>query len=183
MKSLPRPTHLKRNVLLAIIVVLVAAGSAFAYSQYNKPTSTKTNTDTSSSQKDTSDNTDTPATTEQQQAGEDQKQATVDQDQDQSTTPTSTFGVTITAANQNGSVLNVRSLINKVANSGVCTLTLTKGTATITKQANIQALAESSTCKGFDVPTSELSKGTWHIVLSVAIGSAQGKAQQDIVVN
>lgn len=71
----------------------------------------------------------------------------------------------LTAANQNGSLFQIRFDIGAVTNTGTCTLTLNKGSVTLTKTAGIQALAGSSTCKGFDIPISELSAGTWQLTL------------------
>jgi len=178
MKSLSsKPHHLKRNVLIAGVAVLVISGSFFAYSKLIPTTK----------QKGTSSQTNPPIdsqpTDEEKQAGQNQKQTTVDEDQNKPSTPTATIGVTITAAHQNGSVVNIRSLINKISNNGTCKLTLVKGTATVAKTSGIQALAESSTCKGFDIPTNELGKGTWQLILNVTMSSAAGTAKQDIVVN
>lgn len=73
--------------------------------------------------------------------------------------------IAITTADQYGSTLRVRSDISTVTSSGTCTLTLTKSSQTVTKTAGVQALPSSTTCQGFDVPTSELSPGTWQLTL------------------
>lgn len=112
-------------------------------------------------------------TEEQKKAGEDIKSESVNQEKpsestDQTPAPIpqpngkSKVDLTITAANQNGSLLQIRTLIAYVSSSGTCTLTLTKGTQTITKTTAIQALASTSTCQGFDIAVSELSPGTWN---------------------
>jgi hypothetical protein len=183
MKSLSGKTtqHLKRNIIVAVVIVIVAGAGAFAYRAATTPpakdtTPTVSKPDTKVNEK--------PATNDEKQAGQNQKQTIVDQDQDENQTATpSTIAVTLTAANQNGTVFNLRSLIGTVTSSGTCTLTLTKASATVTKTSGIQALADSSTCKGFDIPTSELSKGTWHALLNVTVGTAKGKAEQNIAVN
>lgn len=69
--------------------------------------------------------------------------------------------ITITAANQNGATLQLRSNILAITSTGTCTLTLTKAGQVVTKTTGVQALSSSSTCQGFDIPTSELSPGTW----------------------
>lgn len=86
------------------------------------------------------------------------------------------LSVTITAANQNSGVLQIRTLINAISNDGSCTLTLTQGDKTITKQASTQAQATTSTCEGFDVPVSDLSPGSYNIKVSVVIDSLAGSA-------
>ncbi len=75
----------------------------------------------------------------------------------------------------NGS-LSIRTTIDQKLSTGTCTLTLTNKTTgkTVTKTADVFANPSSSTCKGFDVPTSSLSSGTWNISISVRSGSALG---------
>jgi len=109
--------------------------------------------------------------------------STPDSNQTQTPAQQNTVGVSITAANQNGSMLQIRALINTVTSSGSCTLTLTKsGSPTVTKTANVQALPSSSTCQGFDVPVAELSSGTWAATVQYNNGATKGSATQNVVV-
>lgn len=91
-----------------------------------------------------------------------------------SATPSENFDVTITAAKTSGDNLQVSSLIKLVTNKGSCTLTLEKGNEQITKTSDIHAGPSSSTCKGFTVPLSDLSAGTWHLHLSVQSNKKTG---------
>jgi hypothetical protein len=128
-----------------------------------------------------------PATDEQKEAGNQVKSGSKS---DTPPEPTIVPGsdkksvqMVITAANQNGSTLQIRSLISAVVNTGACTLSLTKaGQPTITKSASTQALSSTSTCQGFDVPTSELSVGTWHILIEYNSDTLIGSATKDIVI-
>ncbi|HRN90146.1 MAG TPA: hypothetical protein PK265_00205 [Candidatus Saccharibacteria bacterium] len=124
-----------------------------------------------------------PPTVEQKQAGEDQKMTTAQPSVNSGvTTGGDTLQVTITALAQNGGMVQVRGLIDRVSSLGTCTLTLTKGGASITKESDIQALPSESTCKGFDVPVSELSAGTWSVTLSAQVSSAKGSATKSFAV-
>jgi len=71
--------------------------------------------------------------------------------------------ITITALNQNNSILQIRTLISILSDTGTCKLTLTKESTIVTRSSGTQATANSSTCKGFDIPISELSAGQWGI--------------------
>jgi len=171
-------------IIIAAVAVLLAGASAFAYFNkvwpFQKSDSSTINTK--------------PATKEQQDAGQQVKQTNADEDaknksngSDQPAAPVpqpnskSSVTVSITAANQNGSMLQIRSLIEAVDSTGTCTLTLTKsGSATVTKTAGVQALASSSTCQGFNVPTSELSKGTWSINLVFENSTLKGEASKTV---
>jgi hypothetical protein len=91
--------------------------------------------------------------------------------------------VTITAANQNGSTLQIRALIGAVENTGTCTLMLSQtGQQTVTKTAGTQALSSTSTCQGFDVPTSELSTGVWHITITYNSPTLTGATTKDVTI-
>jgi hypothetical protein len=61
-------------------------------------------------------------------------------------------------------------------------LTLSKNGQTVTKTAAVQALASESTCQGFDIPTSELSPGTWSLTLHFENSQYQGDAQRNITI-
>lgn len=95
----------------------------------------------------------------------------------------STVEVDITAANQNGSTFQIRSLISALDNGGTCTLSLTRsGYSTVTKTASVQNLSNSSTCAGFDIPVSELTSGDWNAILSYSSSTLQGSSSQTITV-
>ena len=87
----------------------------------------------------------------------------------------------ISAANQINNLLQIRVIIGAIENNGQCNLSLTKGVTTIKKMSNIQPQASTSTCKGFDVPISELSSGTWLITINYSSDKLTGTVNQDIV--
>lgn len=114
----------------------------------------------------------TPPTSDEVKAGNETKKSTVEQSSSTaSTNGNQPFTTTITAANQNGNLLQIRVLIETLSTSGTCDLTLTQGSKSVTKSSDIQANASSSTCKGFDVAVSGLTSGVWNITIKVTIGS------------
>ena len=155
-----------KSKAIAIIVVSVllatAAASVFAYQSgfFGATTETVPSSYTE------------PATEEQIKDGNTTKEENVKptQQEDQ-TTPAENadFTVILSAANQSQDIVQIRALIQTIASSGTCTLTMTKGGVTVQKTAPVQASASNSTCQGFNVPTSELTPGTWLIDLSVAL--------------
>jgi hypothetical protein len=94
-----------------------------------------------------------------------------------------TLEASITAANQNGSTLQIRTLIEKVSASGTCTLKISKGAKTVTKTSDTQALSSASTCMGFDIPTSELSKGEWSLVITITIGDKKATLNKTVTIS
>lgn len=119
------------------------------------------------------------ATEEQQQAGNDTKEDAVNTDN----TP-SASNIAITAANQQGEILIVRTTITGLDDDGTCTLVLSNtGSDDITIIAGTQTLGSYSVCKGFDVPVATISKGTWKLKITY---SGQGKnsvAVRDVLIN
>lgn len=178
----------KRKLLifgLALLALLLISGT-YGYFRWSK---ISTPLDPSSDYNKVDYN---PPTDDQKQAGQDIKSNSVNSSgkppapgTDGDTQPHlggNTIQVTITAANQDDGVFRVRTLIEPMVGSGACTLTLTKGSTVVTKTSDIQALANSSTCKGFDIPTSELSAGAWHIQLTVSSGGKTDTASKDITI-
>lgn len=90
--------------------------------------------------------------------------------------------LTITAANQNGNRLQVRTLISAVW-EGTCDLNMTKDGITVTRSAPIQGLPNSATCQGFDVPVSELSPGEWNIEITAMQGEELIKSSRLVTIN
>lgn len=133
-----------------------------------------------------------PATKEQKDAGDQSKSSTVNTDSSSNSSKStgtqpsdpssSNVNVQTSASAQNGATYQLRYLISSVENDATCTLTLTKGSSTVTKTAKTQALAQSSTCQGFDIPTSELSPGTWQAVMVVSGNNINGSASSTIQV-
>lgn len=70
--------------------------------------------------------------------------------------------------------LTIRTTINQSLTSGSCRLTLTNGQKTVTRNVNITPNPSSSTCEGFDVPTSELGSGSWDINITISSGDRTG---------
>lgn len=172
-------------VTLAVALLIVGGVGAFYYVTHNRD-----GTENKSIKSGTNLN---PATNGEKDAGNQAKSSTTE-NKDTSTNsskgsgqePTSpnssTVNVQTTASAQNGTTYQLRYLINSVSNDALCTLVLTKGPATVTKTAKVQALAQSSTCQGFDIPTSELSPGLWQAAMTVSGGNISGSAKSTITV-
>jgi cytoskeletal protein RodZ len=132
-----------------------------------------------------------PATSSQQKSGNQIKQDNADSKtttgSDQPPAPVaqpsgkSLVTVSITAANQNSSALQIRALAEVVDSTGTCTLTLSKtGYTSIVKTSPVQALASSTTCQGFDIPVTNLAKGSWNIDLIFENSTLKGEAIKTI---
>lgn len=171
----------RKTLIICIVAVILLCVGVGAFYYINNSRSNNTNETTNYE----------PPTQEQIDAGSQKKQDTI-QNQDENSKPSSgntdpsaptaaiTTGVTITAATQNDDIVAIRSLIDGVQ-SGTCTLILTMGDTSVQKTAPTQLLANSTTCQGFNIPTSELSPGTWQITLALS-GEKTGSAKGTVIV-
>ena len=178
-------SHKKLLIVSGAILLLIVAAMIYVYAfkgtlfGWKTPQSTQTNNSNNGVDYK-------PATTEQQQAGTTVKTGSSDTTTTPAPIPNSTkknVQVSITAANQNGSTLQIRVLIGAVENTGTCTLTLTRaGENSVTKTSNTQALSSTSTCQGFDVSTSELSPGTWQALITYDSSTLTGSTTKNITI-
>jgi len=165
----------KLPFLITLAAVVLVAGLSLTYVYAFNGSIFGWNNRNESSDKIPLTNLDKP-TDEQIKAGDDIKNGNLNESNsnpDEPSTPAPQPGGTkqsveifITAANQNSGILQVRTQISRVVNTGKCTITLTKLDKTVTKSVDTQALASTSTCKGFDIPVSELSAGSWNMTLT-----------------
>lgn len=177
---------LKRVLIIACIVLLVVIIGALAYAYKVRlwPFS--------SSQSSTSKGIDYNAPTkEQSNATGSTKQSgsaeTTGSDPSPEPTPSTTPGqkptvnMTITAANETGGTLYIRTLIETISSSGTCTLSMTGPNSSVySTTVGVQANPSTSTCQGFNVPVSSLATGKWRIVINYSDSSVQASATKDI---
>lgn len=174
-KSLPSK---RKYILIAVILVAAVATGAFAYAQtvINNDSATKIEETEQAGGVDYDD-----PMPDQVKAGNDKKNETIEKDAE-SPQPTTALNLSITASQQNGETVQIRTLIDNAVASGTCQLELTQGTKKITKSASLQALPSGSTCQGFDIPVSELDAGSWIISITATSGSASGNTKGMVTV-
>lgn len=173
----------KRKLLYVLLVLLLVATLFVAYFVFLKP---------NDSSNDLEINYEAPSD-QQIDAGNDAKQRTIGEDQKSNDpklnppdapTSNSPFTTEITTAlvDVESGIVSIRNEISGIYQSGSCKLTLSKDGKTVEKTAGVQALPQSSTCKGFNIPVSQLSTGTWQIELEVTINGDTAKATDSIKV-
>lgn len=92
-------------------------------------------------------------------------------------------GVDITSVNQDEMSLKLRAIIKTISSSGTCQLSMTHSSgSTYASSANAQALASSTTCKGFDIPLDNLKSGSWKVTLSYENDNVQGQTTKEVSV-
>ena len=79
--------------------------------------------------------------------------------------------------------LEVGAYVTGVAESGgVCTLTLTSGSRTVSAQAAGEPDSSSTSCVNLSVPGRQLPSGTWTAVVSYVSSSTSGHSDSHVVV-
>jgi hypothetical protein len=122
------------------------------------------------------------ATKEQQNAPTEMtEEGSKNQPQD-STQDTITVAITSSQVDPSGA-LRIGTIIQTLVSSGECTLSVKKGNQEVDLQkADVQALSNSSTCKGFTVPAIKLTSGTYTLTVSYAGDKGKGSAQTEVAV-
>ncbi len=115
-----------------------------------------------------------PTTENQVDQNEEDEKTPIQNDGDDPNTKDFLTGV-LTMAEVSGDVLRIRLNIDQYLASGNCELTLTsnQGVA-FTDSASIVPVASTSTCEGFDIPTSSLATGNWAINIDLKAGDKTG---------
>jgi len=180
MKIIKNKKHKKLLIIISIITVfLISIAAVYFYSQN---INSKVSTPPNNSSKNKTDKVNVidlnKPTTEEINAGNVVKKETVN-----NITPNEpSFNITISAANQNDNIMQIRTLIDTTISSGTCELIMKQGDKIVSKAADIQSLASTSTCKGFDIPISELSSGNWNLTISATSGAQTNTVSKDIQV-
>jgi hypothetical protein len=168
MKSLiPQKTHRKTIAVTLVTVVTCLLGATYYVYGLNGTILGWPSENTISDSVDLA-----PATNDQVKVGQEIKKSTIEQDQASSKDEPigenqGAFTVTVSASNKSEQSYQLRVLIDTLITNGTCKLTLKKDSATITKDAKTQSLANNSTCQGFDVPLNELTSGEWSYTITV----------------
>lgn len=170
----------KKIVIATCILLLILVASAIVY--YSHRDRTTKSTTNPVPQKPINY---TPPTSDQVTTGDQIKKQSVDsQQQNNDTSPSTPTPVMITSINQSSGVIYIRSIIQKVTNSGSCTLTMSNNTGgSYTTTSKVQAMASSSTCEGFNIPSSKLSPGNWSITITFSDGLSSGSASGSVTVH
>lgn len=115
-----------------------------------------------------------PPTTEQIQAGEEIKK-------NDNENTNNDLVLNFISINQSDSILYIRTAVNSaITNDGICTLKLQRNDQIYKFTKPTFALTSYSTCQGFDIDTSEYTKGQWEATLTVEVDEKTSSINQII---
>ena len=183
-----QPNNKKKIIIIAsIVAILLATATAYAYYSKLGPFTANSN-DSINLDKPTKDELETGERIKEQSVIPDGDKQTSGSDPAPAPQPIEgsdkkSIHVEITAANQNESTLQVRTLIQAVTSTGTCTLSMTGPQGkTYTSTVDIQALSSSSTCKGYDIPLTDLAPGTWSLSLNYESSDIIGTTNKEMTI-
>lgn len=162
----------KKTIIFISLIILVLGCIFLYYSLYLKKS---TNTD--SSQKSNGVSL-APPTQSEISDGERIKKDSLEAEKSSESVPSSnkTISMYISAQSVSSSKVDLRVIIEGT-HSGTCSLVAKQNDVTVAKQADVQALATTSTCRGFTLASSELSKGTWNYTISSTLDDGKTAAE------
>ncbi len=175
MKTLKHKYSKKPYVAILIVAFVLIAGGGITYALIssqpapNSPDNTP-QTELKENQTDSAE-----PSNEQVDAGNQVKEETVDNQ-----SSVSEVSVSIVPYKKDGYTIKVDSTINANLNAGKCDLIITNGNITKNYSSDIQQLANYSTCKGFEIPVSDLGSGNWKINLNVSSKNYKGTTSSSI---
>ncbi len=178
MKSIQKKkSPLTIKIIIVSVIIIIVAGSSVAgmYITHTGVFKDSNNTNTPTNEVDTK-NTPSASTTPNPSKTPLSTQPTND-------TQPNTLSASITYTREKDSSLQIGTVIDEVTSGGTCKLTLTKDGKNVTDSVGIQPLASSSTCKGFDIPIIELSKGVWEIKIDISAASKEAHLTGSVNVN
>lgn len=171
--------HTKKKVIIIICTVVAISAIAVAYFAYRSPSAKPTTSP--ATQKPINY---TAPTNDEKTAGDQIKKQALDsqkQASDSTSNTSSTVPLVITSTNQSSGMVYIRVIIQEVTSAGNCTLSMSNGTGGVyTATSQVQSMASSSTCEGFNVPISKLSPGSWDINIKYTNGTSSGTATGSI---
>lgn len=155
----------KKIIILVVVLLVATIGIGFAVFYLNKNTPTTSDTHKNNNES-TSKNSE--ATTPQAQLKEDfidKLNSNQENKRENSNTSEELPIISFSAKNITDSVVINTNLAS--ISDGTCNLTVSDGSKTITKSAQVIFTPAFSTCAGFEVGKQELSNQPWKISLSV----------------
>lgn len=180
---------MRKNKLARISLVLAAAilvtGFALLLLEKNNVTKFFTNSDASQATEETRPINDvayTPATTTEQEEGNALKQSLIEN----SNTKAEGQGITVSFAyagqEVQGGPLVIEAYVNGTS-SGNCKLSMLKDAVSKEYTSNIVSTGGAYACSKISIPASDLSKGTYKLVMTATNGGISGSTEQQVEVS
>jgi cytoskeletal protein RodZ len=171
----------KKILLTTVVIVALATATLVVFSIYynqENPEDSVKNSEDSTSIPQSNENTidETPPTTEQEENANEIKGNNTQNSE-------STLDSSVTAV-VSGEILRVQTNISDLSTSGSCTLTVTSDASGERRffEADTQQLSSYSTCKGFDIPLSNLDSGKLLINLTYSSPNGDANSSTEITI-
>ncbi|HTE22518.1 MAG TPA: hypothetical protein VK674_05765 [Candidatus Limnocylindria bacterium] len=171
----------KKPILIILAAVLLVSGGVFAYRAYGRD----------SGRDDWVDGVNYGPPTEEEKASGDKQKETTDAEEEQQNAPEppdqndpqkKAVTVIITDADQYDAIIEVRSFISDHYQDGTCTITIKKGSQTVTKKTPAYRDASTTICTNPLIKRSEFpSAGDWQVTVAYASKDAAGTSDAQTI--
>lgn len=167
-------------IVIAVFVLALLTGGYYVFAKANTAVEEKNNTTTNTSLPENKTDQTRPYEESKKSTTNTDPQAPVTKDKESDKTVVS---VVTTSSVSNG-ILYIRGGINNaVGSAGICFAQLTGPTgASIRKETVVLAGASTADCKTIQIPTSELSPGTWTYTLNYSSQNSEGASSEETFV-
>jgi hypothetical protein len=182
----PKPRSRKKLILITALLLILAGGGAYAWLSRAEDKPTASTEAPKTTGKDGS--TKLAPATEEEKKETDAYKAELGKNEDTPATPSSASSSvtpTITYAGQYDSSVEAAAFVSGIyEDGGTCTLTLTKGSTSVTRQTAASKDATVTRCVNFAIPRSEIpSNGEWTVSVSYKSATHSGtSATQKITI-
>lgn len=176
---------IKFLIVMAVFVVAVALIIEFVdfkaiFNGFKQPENSQSATDSKKSEaKEDIPNPHSESTNPDQLSKDEEKKVPQYEGEDPNKSNDITGIISHSSVSNNKLILRVT--IDQYLNSGTCVLKMTHQDGTSYQStANVAESASTSTCEGFDVPTSALKSGKWSIVITISSNGKSGTISGEV---
>lgn len=161
------------KIIAAILIVLAALAGAYIY--YQAPLGTKRPEDTAKIKDRPVGEIDYSSPTKS-----DEKPITEVQDPATITKPTTGPDIPVSISYMGGSPLQIRVVIPELLTSGECKLHIVSSSGKVyDEKSDLFPTSNTTTCKGFNVATTEIGQGSYTTSVTVTSGERTGTVSKD----
>lgn len=164
------PTKKKKTTLLVVLIVVIIAG-AFAYAQMR-------NKDTGNDSINYN-----PPTKDEREAADSQKEKNIEREKTDNRPISQNAEIVVVDAHQYDDTVEVRAYISNIyEDNGTCTVVITNGGQTVSKDTKGFKDATTTQCEPFDIPRSAFTAtGDWQAKILYSSETAKGESTAQII--
>lgn len=180
MRIKPKKTFTQKSSIILVIIIVLIACIFTAFFFYVRHSIIKDGSKIENNFINGSINYSAPTQNEKDEGNRQKKEATENRlGSDRVPVNSKALDISFTSVNKYDQKIRIKSLVTEAV-TGSCLLSISKngGGASKTYSSDLQPLASTSTCTGFEIPIEDIGVGNWNIILRAT--SSEGKTGEAI---